>query len=77
MTQSFLQKNQPISYTYNNKKTTTVVKNTTTYSCFPVLFQNYVTKNNGLINKDGICIFGPNGTKYFIEQDEYDTNYSV
>lgn len=77
MVQSFLQKNQPLSCKYDNKNIESVVKGQTNYSCFPVLFQSYVTKNAGLVAKDGICIFSPGGTKYFVEQGEFGTAYSV
>jgi hypothetical protein len=75
MTQLFLQKNQPLSFEKDGVKTSSVVKNTTTYSCFPVIFQNYVTENAA--GKDGICIYSPGGEKYTFEQNEFDTAYSV
>lgn len=77
MTHSFLRKNQEISYGENNNKVTSVVKGKTAYSCFPVLFQNYVTENVSGIRKDGICIFSPGGEKYFVENTEFQTQYSV
>lgn len=77
MTHSFLRKNQSISYEENNNKVTSVVKGKTAYSCFPVLFQNYVTENVNGIRKDGICIFSPGGEKYFVENEEFQTQYSV
>lgn len=77
MTHSFLRKNQEISYGENNNKVISVVKGKTAYSCFPVLFQNYVTENVAGIRKDGICIFSPGGEKYFVENTEFQTQYSV
>lgn len=77
MTHSFLRQNQSISYGENNDKVTSVVKGKTAYSCFPVLFQNYVTENVTGIRKDGICIYSPGGEKYFIENEEFQTQYSV
>ena len=77
MVQSFLQKNQSISYEVDGKKITSIVKGGSIYSCFPVLFQEYVTENNLFSGKDGICIFTPNGEKYFSENSEFDTQYSV
>lgn len=77
MTHSFLRKNQEISYGENNNKVISVVKGKTAYSCFPVLFQNYVTENVSGIRKDGICIFSPGGEKYFVENTEFQTQYSV
>jgi hypothetical protein len=71
MIHSFLRKNQSISYGENNNKITSVVKGKTAYSCFPVLFQNYVTENVNGIRKDGICIFSPGGEKYFVENEEF------
>jgi len=77
MTHSFLRKNQPISYEENNGKVTSVVKGKTAYSCFPVLLQNYVTENVSGVRKDGICIYSPGGEKYFVENKEFQTQYSV
>ena len=77
MTHSFLRKNQEISYGENNNKVISVVKGKTAYSCFPVLFQNYVTENVSGIRKDGICIFSPGGEKYFVKNTEFQTQYSV
>jgi hypothetical protein len=77
MVQSFLQKNQPVTYEIDGKKITSVVKGGSSYSCFPVLFQEYVTENNAYAGKDGICIFTPGGEKYFNECTEFETQYSV
>lgn len=77
MTHSFLRKNQEISYGENNNKVISIVKGKTAYSCFPVLFQNYVTENVAGIRKDGICIYSPGGEKYFVENTEFQTQYSV
>lgn len=77
MTHSFLRKNQPIDYGKDNDKVTSVVKGKTAYSCFPVLLQNYVTENVSGVRKDGICIYSPGGEKYFVENTEFQTQYSV
>jgi hypothetical protein len=77
MVQSFLQKNQSITYETNGQKVTSVVKGGSPYSCFPVLFQEYTTENNIYAGKDGICIFTPGGEKYFNECSEFETQYSV
>ena len=77
MVQSFLQKNQPVTYETNGEKVTSVVKGGSPYSCFPVLFQEYTTENNIYAGKDGICIFTPGGKKYFNECSEFETQYSV
>lgn len=76
MTQLFLQKNQPLSFSKNSITTTSIIKDNTRYSCFPVILQNYITENTGL-PKDGICIYSPGGEKYTFEQNEFDTAYSV
>jgi hypothetical protein len=73
MTQTFLQKNQ----TLTTEKINTIIKDKNTYSCFPVLFQNYVTEDKGISFKDGICIYSPGGEKYFVDNSEFDTHYSV
>ena len=77
MTQMFLQKNQSLSVDNSSKRISTVVKTKSNYSCFPVLFQEYVTENNVFSGKDGICIYTPGGEKYFVENSEFDTQYSV
>ena len=75
ITQTLLQKNQPLDIVHNGVSYSTVIKNKTQYSCFPVLFQNYITENKGLSAKDGICIKG-NG-EFFTKHTEFDTHYSV
>lgn len=77
ITQSFLQKNQTISTDTDSGTIKNVVKGKNTYSCFPVLFQNYVTEDKGLVAKDGICLHSVDGEKYFVENTEFDTHYSV
>jgi hypothetical protein len=77
MVQSFLQKNQPVTYETNGEKITSLVKGGSPYSCFPVLFQEYITENNLYSGKDGICILTPGGEKYFNECSEFETQYSV
>lgn len=77
ITQSFLQKNQTISTDTDSGTIKNVVKGKNTYSCFPVLFQNYVTEDKGLVAKDGICLYSVDGEKYFVENTEFDTHYSV